>query len=308
MEGSLSEIHLGGLIRLLSLHRFTGALRLEDGETHGTLYLNAGRISGAVLDPNPHPIGKRLLELKRIKSGDLENALQAQKKDPKPKLLGHYLVDVLRVISPEDFSSALSVQAEEHIDRILRMETGQFRFEDGCKGFEDYPIRTGTENLILSSFRKIESTRASEGLPPGSAIMEWAPRAAEEPLEMALRKEEWNTLILFDGNRNLDGVLKLSPAGEGRSLVVVHALMSAGILKKVRFRFPDLEKIALQNLGNMGVVLVQNAYHNTGVSRARMGMRELVRILNELERAMNLIVGPTRASEIAEQMWESVKR
>jgi len=39
-----------------------------------------------------------------------------------------------------------------------------------------------------------------------------------------------------------------------------------------------------------------------------MGMRELVRILNDLEKSMTLIVGPTRSAEITEIMWETVKR
>jgi hypothetical protein len=127
-------------------------------------------------------------------------------------------------------------------------------------------------------------------------------------LDIALSSEEWNTLLLFDGERNLDEVLKLAPEGSGRPVVVVHCLLSAGLLKKVRFRFPDLEKLAEENLGNMGLILVQNAYRKTGISRARMGMRELVRILNDLEKSMTLIVGPTRSAEITEIMWETVKR
>jgi hypothetical protein len=292
----------------LSLHGFTGALHLDEGDRKGILYLQAGRIQGAVSSPNPNPIGKRLLEQGMVNAKDLEKALESQKKDHSTHPLGHYLVDVLKVVSAVNFKTVLGQQTLEIVNQLLRLETGHFNFEDGVLGFRDYPIQSGTESLILNSFRALSPARASDALPPGSAILEWAPHPPAGNLDLSFTSQEWNTLILFGGERNLDDVLKMAPDEPLRPVVVVHGLISAGLLKKIRFRFPDLEKIAQETLGNMGLVLVQNSYQQTGVSRARMGMRELVRILNDLEKSMTLIVDPTRSSEITEQMWETVKR
>jgi hypothetical protein len=308
MDGSLKEIHLGGLIRLLTLHRFTGGLHLEGSGQEGVLYIRDGLIQGAVRAPNPDPIGQRLVRMGLLKGPDLEEALQRQKKDPARKPLGAYLVASGPKIPPDMFRIALEKQTRDNVAELLKLSSGTFRFEDGETGFSDFPVSAGTEDLILRSFRDIPTAQAAESLPPGSAILEWAPRPSGSGLELSLTPAEWNTLLLFDGSRNLDEVLRMAPEGPDRPPITVHGLLSAGLVKKVRFRFPDLERIAQSDLGNMGLVLVQNAYQKTGVSRARMGMRELVRILNDLEKSMTLIVGPTRAGEIAERMWESTKR
>jgi len=188
------------------------------------------------------------------------------------------------------------------------MTSGTFRFEDGVKSFEDFPMTLGTENLVLMSFRSLPEAKASEALPPGSAIMEWAPRPEHYNLELSLSSEEWNTLLLFDGDRNLESVLQMAPKDSLPPAVTAYSLISAGLIKKVRFRFPDLERICQDELGNMGLVLVRNAYQKTGVSRARMGMRELIRILNDLDKSMAMIVGPTKAETIVDRLWEATKR
>jgi hypothetical protein len=206
------------------------------------------------------------------------------------------------------FRQALESQTADHVVELLKMTSGTFRFEDGVKGFEDFPIAMCTENLILQSFRSVTETQASESLPPGSALLEWAPRPEEYNLDLSLASDEWNTLILFDGDRNLDQVLAMAPKGKCNPVVSIYALVSAGLLKKVRFRFPDLERICQEELGNMGLVLVRNAYQKIGVSRARMGMRELIRILNDLDKSMTLIVGPTRAAAVVDRLWEATKR
>lgn len=309
MEGSLQEIQLGGLLRLLTLHRFTGGLHLEDGSRQGVVYLRAGRIQGAHAAPNDRPIGQRLLQAGFVTPSALDEALARQKADPTRRPLGHYLIQGERpAVNPELFRQVLESQTAEHVIELLQFTSGRFHFTEGEQGFTDFPFHLCTEDLILRSFRGLPEKAASDALPPGSAILEWAPRPGAYTLDFSLSGDEWNTLLLFDGDRNLDTVLQLAPKGSLLPVVTVHALLSAGLLKKVRFRFPDLERICRDELGNMGLVLVHNAYQKIGVSRARMGMRELLRILNDLEKSMTLIVGPTRAAGIIETLWEATKR
>jgi hypothetical protein len=308
MEGSLKEIHLGGLLRLLTLHRFTGALHLEDATQKGVIFICEGLIQGSLRSPNSQPIGQILLKKDFLTATVLGEALTRQKNDPNPRPLGHYLTTgESPALSPELFRQALTEQSSDNVIELLKMINGTFRFEDGVKGFEDFPLAMGMENLILKSFRSLPEAQASEALPPGSAIMEWAPRPNQCGLDLSLSADEWNTLLLFDGDRNLDSILQLAPSSITPASVTLYAFVSAGIIKKVRFRFPDLERICLDELGNMGLVLVRNAYQKTGVSRARMGMRELIRILNDLNKSMSMIVGPTRAEEIVDRLWEATK-
>lgn len=255
MEGSLQDIHVGGLLRLLNLHGFSGVLHLSNGKEEGALLLKDGRLAAARRSGRTH-------------KGD----------------------------------------AAEDARAMLRWTKGRFRFEEGASLPGASELRDSTENLLLSALREVDPKAAAEALPPSSALLEWAPRPKGKVLDVRLEAEEWNLLLLFDGSRNLEEVLALSKLPKGRAQVMAHALLSAGLLKKVRFKLPDLERIAREAFGNMGLALVQSAYQNVGVSRARMGMRELIRILNHLEKSMELIVGPTRAHEVVERMWESVKR
>jgi hypothetical protein len=309
MEGSLKEIHLGGLLRLLTLHRFTGALHLEDEGKKGIIYLNSGRILGAVKSPNDQPIGQRLIKAGLLTPTLLEDALNRQKSDPHSKPIGHYLTKgVTPLVNPTLFKQILEDQTTDHVVELLRLTSGTFSFTDGELAFEDFPLTMCTENLILKSFRSFTEAKAVDALPPGSAIMEWAPRPEGTSLDLSLTANEWNTLILFDGDRNLESALQMAPQGKATSAVSVNALIAAGLLKKVRFRFPDVERICQEEFGNMGLVLVRNAYQKVGVSRARMGMRELLRILNDLDKAMSLIVGPTKTAEVIQRLWEATKR
>jgi hypothetical protein len=308
MEGLLKEIHLGGLLRLLTLHRFTGALHLEDPEQKGVIFICDGLIQGALRSPSSQRIGQILLKKDFLTSTVLTASLDRQKKDPNPRPIGHYLTTgESPALSPELFRQALIEQSSDNVAELLKMTDGSFRFEDGVKGFEDFPLAMGMENLILKSFRSLTESKASEALPPGSAIMEWAPRSNQCGLDLNLSADEWNTLLLFDGDRTLDSVLQLAPKSTTPASITAYAFVSAGLIKKVRFRFPDLERICQEELGNMGLVLVRNAYQKTGVSRARMGMRELLHILNDLHQSISLIAGPTKAEEIVDLLWEATK-
>jgi|GEM_PF-2006937 len=309
MEGSLKEIHLGGLLRLLTLHRFTGALHLEGEGQKGVIYLKTGRILGALRTPYGTRVGQLLIQSGYLTEETLQGALGKQKNDPQPRLIGYYLTNGDKpTVNPELFRQVLETQSTENIVALLRLSSGTFRFEDGVTGFEDFPTTMCTENLILKSFRSLSEKTANESLPPGSALLEWSPRPEDYTLDLSLSSDEWNTLLLFDGDRSLDTVLQMAPKAKTPATVTVYSLVSAGLVKKVRFRFPDLERICQEELGNMGLVLVRNAYQKVGVSRARMGMRELIRILNDLDKSMSLIVGPSRTLAIIDRLWEATKR
>lgn len=307
MEGSLKDIHLGGLLRLLSLHRFSGLLHLEGGSP-GDIQINDGRLTSVILPGRKPRIGEMLVQEGCLKKTDLEKALALQEKDKRRQPIGHYLVNDLGACAPEAFQKALNAQMSANLSLLLKQREGRFVFREGELPFREFLLTTSTENLILAGLRDVDPQTVEEGLPPLSAILELSPRPANQPLDISFTPSEWNTLILFDGVRNLEDVLRVAGRPSGETERIVFALQSSGLLKKVRFRFPDLEKIAREALDNMGIVLVQNAYANVGVSRARMGMRELIKVLNELEKSMGLIVGPTQAATIVEKMWEATKR
>lgn len=307
LEGSLKDIHLGGMLRLLCLHGFTGVLEMENQNEKGEIYLENGRIIGAWTPAEPL-LGEILLEEKIITKKILDQVLQEQKKDSSPRKIGEYLVES-HGISPAAVERVLQEQAARRVIALLSWKEGRFHYRETT----DFPrlfirLQKSTENLLLEAFRKMSPKEAETHLPPHSALLEWAPRPKNQDLDIYLEADEWNLLALFDGNRSIAECWALSGQEKGKATVRTHALLSSGLLKKVRFKFPDLEHLAEQALGQMGIALVQQAYKSVGIHRSKMGMRELLKILNHLEKSMTLLIGPGRTQDIIERMWEAVKR
>jgi hypothetical protein len=121
-------------------------------------------------------------------------------------------------------------------------------------------------------------------------------------------REEWNFLTKVNGEDSLEALMVKSDLPRDRAIQVAYGLLSAGLLRKTRFRIPEVLEIATRELGNMGEALVRQAFKTLRINQARMQMKDLIALLNELERNITLLLGPTRASAVVGQMWEGAKR
>lgn len=254
MFGDLVNVSVGGMLRLLSMHRQTGKLKVRGENGEGELFLEDGLLVGT-----------------DKAKGDLrEEALQ-----------------------------------------LLLLQKGFFHFE----ALESVPAKNrqkqglAVEDLILESSRRIDPEEAKEYLPPQETVVQLAPIAVErEHVRLDLLRDEWNLLTRINGEDSLGLVAEKSELAPDRATQILYGLLSAGIIRKTRFKLPRVMEIANQELGNMGEALVRQAFRKLKIDQSHMRMKELIALLNELERSITLLMGPTRAQHVIGMMWEGSKR
>jgi hypothetical protein len=254
MFGDLVNVSIGGMLRLLSMHRQTGRLKVRGENGEGELFLEEGLLVGT----------------------------------DKPKA--------------DFYPEAI---------RLLLLKKGFFNFET----LESIPTKNRqkqafmVEDLILESARQIDPTEAQDYMPSEETVLQLAPVSGDrERVRLDLLRDEWNMLTRINGEDSLGLVMEKSELEKGRAIQIMYGLLSAGVVRKIRYKIPRVMEIATQELGNMGEALVRQAFRKLRIDQSRMHMKELIALLNELERNITLLMGPTRAGHIIGLMWEGSKR
>ena len=111
----------------------------------------------------------------------------------------------------------------------------------------------------------------------------------------------------FNGDNNIDGVLKDSKIDKELAQLVLYALTTSGFLRRSRFKIPEISRIARASMGNIGSAIVDSSFLKLKLDRQRMGMKDFIGLLTELENAFAEITGRTKAKEIIEKIWAATK-
>lgn len=254
MFGEISNVSVGGMLRLLSVFQQTGRLKVRGEDGDGEIFLQEGRIVGTS-KPN-EDIGSEVLRLLLLKKGFFH---------------------------------------------FQPMETIPLEKSQG--------IAEEVENLIMEASRRCDAKEATEYLPNFDTVIQLAPiQGNRTKIQINMERDEWNFMTHVNGEDPIQLLIEKSEMEEARCIQILYGLLSSGIVRKTRFRLPKLFEIANKELGNMGEALVRQAFRKLKLDQTRMHMRELIALLNELERSVTLLLGPTRASHIIGLMWEGAKR
>ncbi|HDQ25935.1 MAG TPA: DUF4388 domain-containing protein [bacterium] len=193
------------------------------------------------------------------------------------------------------------------VSLLLMIEGASFHF-DSSAAVPDAELDLCAEALILESSRRYEGPEAAlrDYLPPENEVLKPAGFSKGKKIKVVFTDNEWNTLILINGDNTLGEVI--SRAGGGvRAAAAVYGLIAAGLVRRSRFKIPGIKNIARAELGNIGAAIVDSAFSGLKTDRAGMGMKEFISLLNELENSFSAIVGKTRAKALTEKIWEETK-
>ncbi len=167
------------------------------------------------------------------------------------------------------------------------------------------------EDIILESARRIAKQGGSdvinEFLLPENEVLKIAKFPLDRFIYIKFLSEEWNFLSLFDGNKSIKAVFQESGLEKNKAEAILYGLLSAGLLRRTRFKMPELIKIAREELGNIGAAIVETELIKNNIDKTRMGMKEFLRLLGYLENSFAEIVGKTKAQAIIEKIWEATK-
>jgi hypothetical protein len=200
---------------------------------------------------------------------------------------------------------------EAAVRLLTVLEEGYFSFEEKT-AIKKETAGLCVEDLIMESARALYREQKSipqlkDFIPPENEVLKIARFSKGKKISVVFFDDEWNMLTLFNGDVNSAAALNGPGADRDRSQVILYALISAGFLRRSRFKIPEVSKIARETMGNIGSAIVDNTFLKLKIDKARMGMKDFLMLLNELENSFAEIAGRTRAKEIIEKIWAASK-
>lgn len=191
------------------------------------------------------------------------------------------------------------------------LEEGSFSFEEN-KGVKEIPLGLCAEDIIMESARVLRAGKKScaqlrDFVPAENEVLKIARFQKGKKISVSFDDDEWNMLALFNGDIGSGAALKAAGLEPEKGACILYGLVSAGFLRRSRFKIPEVTRIARGDMGNIGAAIVDSSFTKLKIEKGRMGMKEFILLLNELENSFAEIAGRTRAREIIEKIWAASK-
>lgn len=255
MRGTINNISIAGMIRLLINFKKTGVFHIESNIVNGNIEIYQGNIVD-VIGPR---VDKR----------------------------------------------------ESLVVLLTNIKEGIFYFEEKQISKKE-PLDLCIEDIILESARNLyenfkDTNIINDFLLPENEVLKISSINKGKVLKIKIYDDEWNLLIRFTGNNNIINAINESGIEKNKADFILYGLLSAGLIKRTRFKIPEISKILREELGNIGVAIVDSSFIKLKMDRMNLGMREFLSLLNEIENSVAEITGKTRAKAIIEKIWEATK-
>ena len=197
---------------------------------------------------------------------------------------------------------------EEALYTLFTLPAGTFVFDEGV----DLPpreINGSNEMLIMEGIRRVDEwTLIRDRTPPLDTVLGLAMTLNERRPEVSLAPEEWRILTLVDGRNTIAEISDRSGLGEFRTCQIIVRLLDALLIEKKEIHvgerlFEELGHIAVDNLGHSARVLLEDAFRRQKVDpKGDATPAQVNAICGGFERSISLLVGPSRAKRLVEDM------
>jgi hypothetical protein len=231
LTGNLNTISFPDLLQLLSTGKKSGTLTLKRQRLQKQIAFRSGNIIfAASVNDKEDLFGQMLLKRGRLSKSDLKRALQIQR--TQGKKLGTVLIE-LDLFSREEVIEALKLQIEEIVYTLFGWHEAEFAFDEGNLPPEDQ-IQTelNTMNVIMEGTRRIDEwVEVQKVLPNPDVPLKpvLVPQGIREEVRLSL--DEFQMLVLVDGERTVPDLLELSPVGEFVTSKALYKLIVAGLIE-----------------------------------------------------------------------------
>ena len=233
LQGKIERFTLPEIFQLVSTGRKTGTLGIQRDDDIVMVYFQNGSVIYGYGPRKTYHIGRMLVEMGRITSGQLDEVIADQAAPAAGnKRLGQLLIEK-RYIDRADLEEAIRRQVEELIFSLMSWDRGSFKFyENQFPTEEEITVNLSTENVILEGLRRLdEMNRLKDCLPDFATVYVLAPAEPGQIRNVSLKPEEWNILALVDGHRNINDLLLSSPSESVDTLKHIASLQLAGLIK-----------------------------------------------------------------------------
>ncbi len=204
--------------------------------------------------------------------------------------------------------------AEEALYTLFALASGSFIFEEGVE-LPRQDIEGSNETLIIEGIRRLDEWEVLKDKAPAfDTVFGLVTAADDRRREISLEPEEWRVLTLVDGRNTVADIAARSSLGDFRTSQIVVNLLEAGLIEKKDIHvgerlFEELGRIAVDNLGHSARVLLEDAFRRQGVEPGEDAHPTAVQeVCSVFERSISLLVGPSRARRLVEDMRERARQ
>ena len=235
IEGPLRELGIHDVFQLLDLSRKTGRLRVTSSlrDNEGAVFFVTGRIVGASIRSNPHPIGQMLVRAGRITESELDAARAVQRQPGEVRRIGEILV-AHGALSARELERQIRSQIEAVVFELMSWQEGYFSFTE--ESAESAPVATSsglaTEAVLMEGARRIDEwARIAHRVPHLGVIPALATTTAGHAPRLELLPNEWEVLAAIDGDSDLRGVAAALGRSDFEVAHIVYGLLTTGVIE-----------------------------------------------------------------------------
>ncbi len=232
IEGPLRELDIHDVFQLLDLGRKTGMLRITSSlrQNAGTVHFEEGKVTGAVIESNPHPLGRMLVRSGRVSEAEVARARALQ--DARPgRRVGEVLVE-MGVLTRRELDRHVRAQVEEVVFELMSWSEGYFSFEEAPPGQSpaEAEFRIAPESLLMEAARRIDEwSRFEARIPHLGMVPRLVPDTEADGL-LDLLPDEWEVLAAVDGRRDVRTIAADLGKSDFEVARTLFGLSSAGLV------------------------------------------------------------------------------
>jgi hypothetical protein len=208
-----------------------------------------------------------------------------------------------------------ALQGEEAVYTLFTCLSGPFQLHEGV-ALPPANIRASNEAIIMEGIaRQDEWDDLVERAPPASAVLRLVANPPASSREINLEATKWRVLTMINGKNTVADIVRYSGLGEFATLRIVSELLDAGLIEarvelpRVEPLYHELERLAVAGIGNSARVLLADAFRRAGVQPADVSTppTQMLQAIGAFEQATTLLLGPSRARALADQLRTRVR-
>jgi len=232
ITGNLETMSLAELLQWLANGRQTGTLIVNNGSIEKKIFLRDGAVlSSSSSDPRGY-LGHFLVSKGVISEEDLSRAMAIQAEQG--ILLGEILVEG-GAIDQELLDHMLRLNAEENIYDLFAWDVGHFDFfDDELPEYELVPMSSSITGLVMEGMRRIDMTKEMGKMIPSMLCVpvSVAPLLDEDEMDFGWR----GVLEAVDDDRSIEDICLHTHSSEFFVCDVMYKKIKEGKIKIVRPR------------------------------------------------------------------------
>lgn len=230
LEGSIKEFGLADILQLIYYQRKTGALVLTSTQDKVKLLFRDGNIVLAESKKRgiDSRVGRMLVKKGIVKSRDLRNAMEEQKKTNAK--IGTILLKK-GLASKEHLQEVLSFQITDTVFQLFSWKKGRYEFTpQGVPIDKHIALSLDTQHLLMEGLRLLDEWSLFEGKISMDSVFEKTGKT-----DVELTPDEKDTLKFVDGQADVGTVAGLSGIDSFQASKTLLGLLEKGLIAQKKF-------------------------------------------------------------------------